>query len=138
VQSPLSEAFAIQYPLHILIAEDNQINEKLFVKILGKLGYSPIVTRDGAEVVAKTFTRKFDVVFMDVQMPEIDGLEATRLIRKQEIEQPYIIAMTANAMKEDREECLAAGMDDYISKPLRYDDITSSLKRAYLACISAG
>ncbi|MCF2489445.1 hybrid sensor histidine kinase/response regulator [Dyadobacter sp. CY347] len=137
VQSPLSEEFAIQYPLQILIAEDNQINEKLFVKILSKLGYSPIVTRDGVEVVARTFSERFDVVFMDVQMPEIDGLEATRLIRKQQIDQPYIIAMTANAMKEDREECLAAGMDDYISKPLRYDDITSSLKRAYLACISA-
>ncbi|MCF0052166.1 response regulator [Dyadobacter sp. LJ53] len=137
VPSPLSEGFAIQYPLHILVAEDNQINEKLFVKILGKMGYNPIVTRDGLEVVARTFSEKFDVVFMDIQMPEMDGLEATRRIRKQQIDQPYIIAMTANAMKEDREECLAAGMDDYISKPLRYDDITSSLKRAYLACISA-
>ncbi|SKB81965.1 hybrid sensor histidine kinase/response regulator [Dyadobacter psychrophilus] len=137
VQSPLSEDFAVQYPLQILIAEDNQINEMLFVRILGKLGYTPVITRDGVEVVARTFSEKFDVVFMDVQMPEMDGLEATRRIRKQRIDQPYIIAMTANAMKEDREECLAAGMDDYISKPLRYDDITSSLKRAYLACISA-
>lgn len=137
-QSPLSPDFAVQYPLRVLVAEDNQVNEMLFVRILGKMGYNPIITRDGLEVVARNFTEKFDVVFMDVQMPEMDGLEATRRIRKQQIDQPYIIAMTANAMKEDREECLAAGMDDYISKPLRYEDITSSLKRAYLACISAG
>jgi signal transduction histidine kinase/ligand-binding sensor domain-containing protein/DNA-binding response OmpR family regulator len=136
-QTPLSEDFALKFPLRIVIAEDNQINEKLFVKILSKLGYQPDVTRDGVEVIAKTMVEKFDVVFMDVQMPELDGLEATRRIRRQQIEQPYIIAMTANAMKEDREECLQAGMDDYIAKPLRYDDITSSLKRAYLASVSA-
>ncbi|MCE7064594.1 hybrid sensor histidine kinase/response regulator [Dyadobacter sp. CY326] len=137
VKAPLNEDFALKYPLKIFIAEDNQINEMLFVKILSKLGYQPEVTRDGIEVVAKAIAEKCDVIFMDVQMPELDGLEATRRIRKQHIDQPYIIAMTANAMKEDREDCLQAGMDDYISKPLRYDDITSSLKRAYLTCISA-
>lgn len=136
-QAPLSEDFALKYPLKIVIAEDNQINEKLFVKILSKLGYHPQVTRDGVEVISKTMSERFDVVFMDVQMPELDGLEATRRIRRQQMEQPYIIAMTANAMKEDREECIQAGMDDYIPKPLRYDDITSSLKRAYLATVSA-
>lgn len=130
-RSQLSTDFAKHFPLRILIAEDNLINEKLFVWILSKLGYSPVITRDGLEVLEKTLTDTFEVVFMDVQMPELDGLEATKRIRKQPIEQPYIIAMTANAMLEDREECMQAGMDDYISKPLRYEEIKASLEMAF-------
>ncbi|WP_138476796.1 hybrid sensor histidine kinase/response regulator [Dyadobacter bucti] len=130
--SNLSVAFSASNPLHILMAEDNQINEKLFINILKKLGYSPVVTRNGLEAVEAAIEDNFDVVFMDVQMPELDGLEATRRIRAQEMEQPFIVAMTANAMKEDQEECIRAGMDYYISKPLRLEEIKISLEKAYV------
>ncbi|WP_165940190.1 hybrid sensor histidine kinase/response regulator [Dyadobacter psychrotolerans] len=127
----LSEEFATIFPLRILMAEDNMVNEKLFVWILTKLGYTPQITRNGKEVLEKALEHHYDVVFMDVQMPEMDGLEATRQIRLQLVNQPYIIAMTANAMREDRTECLQAGMDDYISKPLTQDDVKRSLQGAY-------
>ncbi|GGB83902.1 hybrid sensor histidine kinase/response regulator [Dyadobacter sediminis] len=129
--SSLSKEFAAHYPLHILMAEDNPVNEKLFVNILSKLGYVPVVTRNGREAFEKTLEERFDAVFMDVQMPELDGLEATRRIRSQQIEQPYIVAMTANAMREDQEDCLQAGMDYYISKPLRLNEIKTALEKAY-------
>ena len=131
VQSPFSAGFAIVYPLHVLIAEDNLVNEKLFVNILKKLGYDPVVTRDGLAVCNRSAAENFDVIFMDVQMPELDGLEATRRIRSQQLHQPYIIAMTANAMQEDQEACRKAGMDYYVSKPLRLEYIKTSLEKAY-------
>jgi len=131
VQSPFSAGFAIVYPLHVLIAEDNLVNEKLFVNILKKLGYNPVVTRDGLAACNRSAIEKFDVIFMDVQMPELDGLEATRRIRSQQTHQPYIIAMTANAMQEDQEACRQAGMDYYISKPLRLEYIKTSLEKAF-------
>jgi signal transduction histidine kinase/ligand-binding sensor domain-containing protein/CheY-like chemotaxis protein len=130
-QNLLSTYFAEEFPLNILVAEDNAVNEKLFVKILAKLGYEPKVVRDGREALQKTQQEPFDLVYMDIQMPEMDGLEATGLIRQLDIQQPYITAMTANAMQEDREICLNSGMDDYISKPLRVEDIKNSLQRAF-------
>jgi signal transduction histidine kinase/ligand-binding sensor domain-containing protein/DNA-binding response OmpR family regulator len=136
--SKLSTAFAELHPLAIMIAEDNLVNEKLFMSILRKLGYNATVTHNGREAVDKVIAQRFDVVFMDVQMPEMDGLEATRHIRKLQIEQPFIIAMTANAMQEDREECLAAGMDFYLSKPIRVDEIKASLERAHAARTTRG
>ncbi|WAC13604.1 hybrid sensor histidine kinase/response regulator [Dyadobacter pollutisoli] len=132
-KSLLSTYFAEEFPLKILIAEDNAINEKLFVTVLTKLGYPTQVARNGKEALEEAKLQSFDIVFMDVQMPEMDGLEATRLIRKLAIQQPYIIAMTANAMQEDREICLQSGMDDYVSKPLRYEEIKASLQRAFVA-----
>ena len=119
------------HPLRILIAEDNLINVKLLVRLLNKLGYSPTVANTGKEVLA-CLPQGFDLIFMDVQMPEMDGLEATRLIRQQPIPQPWIIALTANAMQEDRSICLAAGMDDYLSKPLHVDQLTQSLQEVSL------
>ncbi|MEO6287672.1 MAG: two-component regulator propeller domain-containing protein [Dyadobacter sp.] len=129
----LSTYFAEEFPMRILIAEDNAINEKLFVTVLTKLGYRTDVARNGQEALDEVQAQAFDIVFMDVQMPEMDGLEATRLIRKLAMQQPYIIAMTANAMQEDREICLQSGMDDYVSKPLRYEEIKASLQRAFAA-----
>ena len=129
--SKLSTDFAELYPLHILMAEDNLINEKVFTNILKKLGYNPSISRDGNEAFHMVTAERFDVVFMDVQMPELDGLEATRWIRKTVAEQPYIVAMTANAMREDQEACIQAGMDHYISKPLRLEEIKSALEKAY-------
>lgn len=129
----LSTYFAEEFPFKMLIAEDNAINEKLFVIVLTKLGYAPKVTRNGKEALTEAAQEFFDVIFMDVQMPEMDGLEATRMIRKLPGHQPYIIAVTANAMPEDREICIQAGMDDYVAKPIRYDEIKSSLQRAFIA-----
>ncbi|QHV95687.1 hybrid sensor histidine kinase/response regulator [Spirosoma endbachense] len=115
-ESVYSLDFAEQYPLRILIAEDAPINIKLMTRVLTKLGYSPAVAQNGHEVLA-ILPQGFDLILMDVQMPEMDGLQATRLIRQQSIPQPWIIALTANAMQEDRGICLEAGMNDYITKP---------------------
>ncbi len=123
------ENFALLYPLQILIAEDNVINIKLVTHVLSKLGYNPVVANDGQEVLEKFVLNHFDVILMDVQMPEIDGLEATRIIRRQDAEQPIIIAMTANATREDRDECMKAGMDDYISKPIQLNKLIAILEK---------
>ena len=114
--------------LRILLAEDNAINQKVAIRMLERLGYRADVAADGHEVLAALKKRPYDVVLMDVQMPEMDGLEATRSIRRSLSFQPYIIAMTAHAMKGDREECLDAGMDDYISKPVRIEELKAALE----------
>jgi len=125
-----SENFALEFPLRILVAEDNLINQKLISRILNKLGYQPDVVPDGLQVLKKQNEQPYDVILMDVQMPEMDGLETTAHIRKNPGKQPYIIAMTANAMAEDREICLQAGMNEYLAKPMRIDDLISMLKKA--------
>jgi signal transduction histidine kinase/ligand-binding sensor domain-containing protein/DNA-binding response OmpR family regulator len=121
--------FAKKYPMNILIAEDNYVNQKLAVHILNKMGYSPDVVLNGYEVLTAAAGKNYDLIFMDVQMPEMDGLEATRFIRHNEIYQPVIVAMTANAMPEDREICTNAGMDDYLSKPIKLTEIISVLEK---------
>jgi CheY-like chemotaxis protein len=129
VGQKLYSTFAQQYPLRILIAEDNQVNQKLAMKILTKLGYSPQITQDGKEVLEVVSNSKYDLILMDVQMPVMDGLEATRMIRLCLETQPLIIAMTANSMQGDREECLRAGMDDYISKPIHLEELMILLEK---------
>jgi CheY-like chemotaxis protein len=115
----------------ILLAEDNPMNQKLAVRLLEKLGYTADVVGDGQEAVDAVIAGGFDIVLMDVQMPELDGLEATRRIRAQaRMPRPWIIAMTANAMEGDREACLAAGMDGYISKPIRPEALAEALTAA--------
>ncbi len=125
----LSDSFAGSFPLRILIAEDNLVNRQLITHVLGKLGYTPELVDNGQEALDKLDAQEFDVIFMDVQMPVMDGLEATRLIRLRGGEQPVIIALTADAQEEDRQECLAAGMDDYISKPLQLERLINILKK---------
>jgi PAS domain S-box-containing protein len=110
------------HPLRVLLAEDNPVNQRLVVRMLEKRGHSVALANNGKEALAAVDTEKFNVVLMDVQMPEMDGFEATAAIREHEQatgRHVPIIAMTAHAMKGDRERCLAAGMDDYISKPLQ-------------------
>ncbi|SOD12590.1 Signal transduction histidine kinase [Pedobacter xixiisoli] len=124
----MDENFSISYPMEILIAEDNLINQKLIVKILVKLGYRPQIAQNGVEVISLMETTRFDLILMDVQMPEMDGLEATTVIRTSAAYQPAIVAMTANAMAEDREKCISAGMDDYLSKPLQIPLLIDVLK----------
>ena len=119
-------------PLRVLVAEDNAVNQKVAVRLLKKLGVSPDVAANGAEAYAAVRERAaagdpYRVVFMDVQMPEMDGLEATAAIRADDLHQPHVVALTANAMEGDRERCLAAGCDAYLSKPVRREDLASAL-----------
>ena len=125
----LSVDFAKHYPLSILIAEDNLMNQKIVGKILNKLGYEPKMTSNGKEVLEEVSNKYYDVIFMDVQMPEMDGLEATKMIRVCLSNQPVIIAMTANTLQGDREECLRAGMDDYIAKPINLEQLVNLLEK---------
>ena len=114
---------AARHPLRILLAEDNVVNQKLALRLLQQMGYRADLAANGIEAIECVERQPYDVVLMDVQMPEMDGLEATRRITAQwpPGERPRIVAMTANAMQGDREMCLAAGMDDYITKPIRVD-----------------
>jgi len=129
VKSHFSEDFARQYPMEILIAEDNLVNQKLASRILSKMGYRPDITANGHDALNAMTQKKYDMVLMDVQMPGMDGYEATRFIRENMTHQPVIVAMTANAMPEDKELCLRTGMDDYLSKPMKIADIMEVLER---------
>ncbi len=122
---------AQQLPLRILLAEDNAVNQKVALHLLKLLGYRADVVQNGQEVISSLRRQSYDVVLMDVQMPEMDGLEATRRICQEwsKGSRPRIIAVTANAMQEDREECLAAGMNDYISKPIRLEALVQALRQ---------
>ena len=125
--APLGE----RHPLRILLAEDNAVNQKLAIRLLRQLSYDAEIAADGQQAIDALAETPFDTVLMDVQMPELDGLEATRRIRARWPDRPLrIIAMTANAMAGDREACLAAGMDDYLSKPIRVAELTAALERA--------
>ncbi len=129
-QQLLTEDFASQYPLRILVAEDNPVNQKLTTLVLNKLGYHNIsIAQSGLETLKKLNEQFYDIILMDVQMPDMDGLETTRMIREKHHQQPVIIAMTANAMQRDRDECFEAGMDDYISKPVVIDILVDMLKK---------
>ncbi|RCH54070.1 hypothetical protein DJ568_14400 [Mucilaginibacter hurinus] len=125
----LSPDFARLYPVKILVAEDNMINQKLILRILSLLGYIPALVENGKDVIRALNQDYFDLVLMDVQMPEMDGIEATRVIRQSFEKQPVIVAMTANAMSEDKEDCLAAGMDDYLSKPINLGELKNLLEK---------
>ena len=122
---------AQKLPLKILVAEDTAVNRKIALKFLSRLGYQSDVALNGLEVLAALEKQTYDLILMDVQMPEMDGIEATQQIHDhwQTTQRPRIIAMTANAMKEDQEECLAAGMDDYISKPFSLEDLQNILTK---------
>jgi CheY-like chemotaxis protein/HPt (histidine-containing phosphotransfer) domain-containing protein len=125
------ERLAERVPLRILVAEDNVVNQQLALLVLQKLGYRAEVTANGLEALQALEREPYDVVLMDVQMPTMDGLEATRRIHQRwpEGRRPHVIAATASAMQEEREACLAAGMDDYLSKPIRVDELAAALRR---------
>lgn len=122
---------AEKYPLRILLAEDNAVNQRVALRILERLGYRADVAANGLEVLEAMKVINYDLILMDVHMPEMDGLEATRNLVTQytESECPIIIAMTANAMQGDRELCIAAGMHDYLSKPVRIEELQSMLEK---------
>ena len=131
VQEKLPGDFAVRHPMNILIAEDNLINQQVILHILTRLGYEPGMVENGLEAVAQQQEKNYDLILMDMQMPEMDGIDATQRIRSQPVNQPVIIALTANTMQGDEEICLQAGMDDYLSKPLKLEDLVAKLEKWY-------
>jgi signal transduction histidine kinase/CheY-like chemotaxis protein len=123
-------------PLRLLLVDDNAINRTVAARMLQRLGVEPVVARDGHEAVAAVLAGSYDIVLMDVQMPGMDGFEATRRIRDHAAARaPRIVAMTANAIEGDREACLAAGMDDYVAKPVRLEVLAEALRRQVAALL---
>jgi CheY-like chemotaxis protein len=120
-----------KHAVSILLAEDNPVNQKLAVKLLTKAGYSVEIANNGMEAVEKCAAepKAYDIVLMDIQMPKLNGLEATKHLRDKGFTHIPIVAMTANAMKGDREKCLAAGMNDYISKPIKREVVFEILRK---------
>jgi CheY-like chemotaxis protein/HPt (histidine-containing phosphotransfer) domain-containing protein len=129
----LDASLAQRMPMHLLLADDNMVNQRVAQRLFEQMGYHVDVAGDGVEAIEATKRKSYDIIFMDVQMPEMDGLEATQQIRLVEKEESrptsIIIAMTASAMLGDRERCLAAGMDDYLAKPVRPEAVQSALER---------
>ncbi|NET73780.1 MAG: response regulator, partial [Sphaerospermopsis sp. SIO1G2] len=127
--SKFDDQMAEKIPLKILVAEDNVINQKVAINILQRLGYRADIAANGLEVLTALRRQTYDVILMDLQMPEMDGLTATRQICQEWplYSRPWIIAMTANAMQGDREKCLEAGMNDYTTKPIRIEELTNAL-----------
>jgi PAS domain S-box-containing protein len=128
-----SALLAEECPLTILLVEDNMVNQKVALRFLNRLGYEADAVVNGIEAVEAVENGQFDLVLMDLQMPEMDGFEASRTIRRTVPvhRQPKIIALTANALQGDREACLAAGMDDYISKPVKLHDLSAAIRRQF-------
>ena len=128
----IDASLATRHPLRILVAEDNVVNQKVALALLNRLGYTPDLVENGRKAVDSVDRIDYDLVLMDVQMPEMDGLEATRVIRSSvgAERQPTIVALTANALDGDREICLAAGMDDYLSKPIQLEALVEKLEAA--------
>jgi CheY-like chemotaxis protein len=125
----LDPGHAERHPLDILLVEDNAVNQKLALRMLARMGYEADLAANGREAVQAVERRRYDLVLMDIQMPEMDGLEATREIvaRIPQAQRPWIVAMTANAMDSDRQQCLEAGMSDYIAKPIQIEELIAAV-----------
>ena len=125
----LDPGHAERHPLDILLVEDNAVNQKLALRMLARMGYEADLAANGREAVQAVERRRYDLVLMDIQMPEMDGLEATREIvaRIPQAQRPWIVAMTANAMDSDRQQCLEAGMNDYIAKPIQIEELIAAV-----------
>src|SRR5205823_8076925 len=132
--SPFDGSLSKRLPLRILLAEDDGVDQKLSLLLLKRMGYRADVAANGLEVLEALQRQNYDVILMDVQMPDMDGLEASRIIQEEwpPEQRPRIIAMTANAMQGDREECLAAGMDDYLTKTIQVKALQEALERVGL------
>ncbi len=138
-REPGEPQIALDKRLRILVAEDNPVNRKLALRLLERMGYAADVAENGLEVIAALERQPYDLILMDVQMPELDGLEATRRIRARWPDDgPRIVAMTANAMAEDREACLVAGMNDYLAKPIRVAELEAALDRSLPSGVNEG
>jgi CheY-like chemotaxis protein len=136
IELPTAEPeLAKSLPLRILVAEDNAVNQKVILQLLRYWGYTADLVKNGLEVLQAVAEQTYDVILMDIQMPEMDGLTATYHIRQlySPERRPRIIAVTASAMQGDREECLRAGMDDYLTKPLRLDSLYKALSQCQIS-----
>jgi CheY-like chemotaxis protein len=133
VTSDLSESLAANYPLRILLAEDNLVNQKVAVRLLRKLGYQTEVVGNGAQAIEASQRQAYDLILMDIQMPTMDGLTATQHIRQRNPapNYPWIVALTANVLESDRQACLEAGMNDYLAKPIQTDRLIEVLRDAW-------
>jgi CheY-like chemotaxis protein len=131
--NPPERPIGEEIPLEVLLAEDNAVNQKVALRFLERLGYRADAVANGLEAVTTLQNRRYDLVLMDLQMPEMDGFEATRQIRRRlpQGRQPKIVALTANAMQGDRDLCFASGMDDYISKPVKMHEIAEAIRRHF-------
>jgi len=127
----IDRSLSEKLPLQILLAEDNLINQKLIIQLLNKMGYQPDTAMNGAEAIMMVGKKRYDILFMDIQMPVMDGLEATRTIVSNwpKNNRPPIIAMTANVMDGDKEKCMEAGMVDYLSKPIKFHEVEEALMK---------
>jgi len=130
---PLERQIAEEYPLEVLLAEDNRVNQKVALRFLERLGYRAEAVANGLEAVTAVENRRYDLILMDIQMPEMDGYEATRQIRVRLApeRQPKIFALTANALPVDRDLAVAAGMDDHLSKPVKMHEISAAIRRHF-------
>ncbi len=121
---------AQRFPLRILLAEDVILNQKVALRMLARLGYQADAVLDGEEAIAALHRSDYDLVFLDVQMPRLGGIEtAQRICQEWPTRRPWVVAMTASALDGDRDACLRAGMDDYVSKPIRFEDLIDVLTR---------
>lgn len=127
--SKIHPHMAQEHPLRILLAEDNSVNQMVAQKMLAKLGYSIDIAQNGREVLEKLKTQSYDVILMDQHMPELDGLQTTEIIRREQKFQPQIMALTASAFKEDKDKCLKAGMNGFLSKPIDIAEVVAALKK---------
>jgi len=125
----LSTDFSLKYPYDLLVAEDNQMNQHVIAHVLYKLGYQPDLVKNGQEAIEAANKKDYGLILMDMQMPVMDGLEATRIIRSTVVKQPVIIALTANTMPGDEQDCLNAGMNDYIAKPIKLEDLMDKFEK---------
>ncbi|MEM8887034.1 MAG: response regulator, partial [Bacteroidota bacterium] len=130
-KSEFDKSIGEKNPLRILLAEDNVVNQKVAQRMLGRIGYRIDIAANGQEAIESLSRQAYDVILMDIQMPEMDGMEATKYIRSRWAadKQPYIIAMTANALQGDKEKYLAIGMNDYVSKPVRVQELVEALAK---------
>jgi CheY-like chemotaxis protein len=128
----IDTSLASRLPMRILLAEDNPVNQKVGVRLLEKLGYHPDVAANGQEALDAVRRQNYDIVLMDMQMPVMDGLEASRVVVQEYPMQtrPLIVAMTANVLESDRQACISAGMDDFLGKPVLLSDLHKLLERA--------
>ncbi len=138
IPSKLDPTLSQRMPLRLLLCDDNAINQKVAARLIQQMGYKPDIAGNGLEALAALDRQQYDLIFMDIQMPEMDGMEATRVIRERQRDRArypnykssiVIVAMTANAMTGDREKCIAGGMDDYLSKPVRPEDVRKVIER---------
>lgn len=135
IPNKLTTNFSKKFPFAILIAEDNQMNQHVILNILHKMGYEPDLVKNGQEALEAVKQKEYEIILMDIQMPVMDGLEATQIIRKTLKKQPIIIALTANVMTDDEETCINAGMNDYIRKPFKLEELMSRLQKWHLTRI---